>query len=166
MTAGVFMETMLMEKRISQAISGGFFRKLESSMQLDAAVVGAGPSGLLAAMRIAQAGKNVAIFERNLAPGGGIWGGAMLFNEVVFQKELTGLLDELGVRYETVDDDIVRTDSVEMASALIYKAVNAGAKLFNAVSVEDVESGEHVWRVEAGDVAGNTVADSVRFVKY
>jgi len=37
-----------------------------------------------------------------------------------------------------VDDGLVRTDSVETASALIYQAVHAGAKLFNAVSVEDV----------------------------
>ncbi|RKZ31119.1 hypothetical protein DRQ36_03220 [bacterium] len=33
------------------------------------------------------------------------------------------------------------------------------------VSVEDIEPGEHIWRVEASDIAGNTVIDSVRFVK-
>jgi thiamine thiazole synthase len=127
-----------METLISRAITGGFFSKLDASMELDVAVVGAGPSGLMAALRLAQARKRVAIFERKLAPGGGIWGGAMLFNEVVFQPALAGLLSELGIRTERVQGDLLRADAVEVASALIYHTVHAGAVLFNAVTVEDV----------------------------
>ena len=51
------------------------------------AIVGGGPSALVAAHDLAKAGFKVAIFERKLAPGGGTWGGAMLFNEVVVQSE-------------------------------------------------------------------------------
>ena len=127
-----------MERTISRAIAGGFFSKLNESIELDVAIVGAGPSGLLAAQRLAEAGRSVAIFERKLAPGGGIWGGAMLFNEIVFQPDLVGLLDELGVRYETVEDGLLRADSVEVAAAMIYRCVHAGARLYNAVTVEDV----------------------------
>jgi len=127
-----------MEKKISRAIAGGYFAKLSKSVDLDVAIVGAGPSGLVAGIRLAQAGRNVAIFERNLAPGGGIWGGAMLFNDVVFQPELAGILHEFGIRSEDVEDGLLRADSVEVASALIYNAVHAGALIYNAVTVEDV----------------------------
>ena len=69
-----------MEKAISSAIIEGYFAKLRGCLELDAAIVGAGPSGLVAAYELAKAGKSVAVFERKLAPGGGTWGGAMLFN--------------------------------------------------------------------------------------
>ena len=35
----------------------------------------------------AKAGKKVALFDRKLAPGGGMWGGAMMFNDIVVQEE-------------------------------------------------------------------------------
>lgn len=127
-----------METRISQAIIQGYNEKLQQALDLDVAIVGAGPSGLLCAYYLAKAGKKVALFERKLAPGGGIWGGAMLFNEVVIQKEAWPFLDELEIRYKKVDEDLARADSVELASALIYRATHAGALLFNGVTVEDL----------------------------
>lgn len=127
-----------MEVEISRAIVQGYAAKLDSCLDCDVAVVGAGPSGLLCAYYLALAGKNVAVFERKLAPGGGVWGGAMLFNEVVIQQEAVPVLDELGIRYARLDERFVRADSVELAAGLIYHAVHAGAKVFNGVSVEDV----------------------------
>ncbi|NQU45345.1 thiazole biosynthesis protein [bacterium] len=127
-----------MEADISRAILRGYAEKFEECLDLDLAVVGAGPSGLLCAYYLAKAGRKVAIFESKLAPGGGIWGGAMMFNEVVVQNEAIPFLDELEVRYQRVNENLVRTDSVELAACLIYRAVNAGARLFNGVTVEDV----------------------------
>jgi thiazole biosynthesis enzyme len=127
-----------MEQKISRSIVRGFAEKLEQSLSVDVAIVGAGPSGLVCACRLAARGLNVAIFERKLAPGGGIWGGAMLYNDIVVQANLAGMLDTFGIRYVAVEDDLLRLDSVETASALIYHAVHAGAKLFNTVTVEDV----------------------------
>jgi len=127
-----------MELQISRAIIQGYAAKLDQCMDLDLAVVGAGPSGMVCAWELAKAGKKVAIFERKLAPGGGIWGGAMLFNEVVVQQQAVPVLDEMNVRYQRLDDQMVRADSVELASALIYNAVHAGARIFNGVTVEDV----------------------------
>ncbi len=109
-------------------------------MAVDVAVVGAGPSGLVAARDLAVAGKRVAIFERALAPGGGIWGGGMLMNEVVVQLDALPILEDFHVRPRPLDEQpgYFTVDSVELASGLVFGAVRAGALLFNAVAVEDI----------------------------
>lgn len=131
---------MSLENIISHAIVRSFSTKFEEALKLDVAIVGAGPSALVAARDLAKAGVKVAIFERKLAPGGGTWGGGMLFNEVVVQKEAFSILDSFGIRHKALEEteDFHTLDSVEMASALIYGAVSAGAKIFNSVSVEDI----------------------------
>ena len=127
-----------MEEKITKAIVRNFFRKLEDSLVVDVAIVGGGPSGLIAAKELAQAGRKVAVFESKLAPGGGVWGGGMLFNEIVFQENLTSILDEYSINHASTDDGYVTADSVEVASALIYGAVHAGVPIFNTVKVEDL----------------------------
>ncbi len=127
-----------MEDRITRAIVEGFSRKLSQGANIDVAIVGAGPSGLVCGHDLAEKGYRVSVFEKNLAPGGGIWGGAMLNNDIVIQSELREMLDEFGIGYEGVGEGLLRSDSVETASALIYRAMKAGVKIFNAVTVEDV----------------------------
>ncbi len=129
-----------LENIVSSAIVSSFSDKLLDNLQVDAAVVGAGPSGLVAAKTLADKGFKVAVFERKLAPGGGVWGGGMLFNEVVVQKEAKQIVDEFGIRSRELKDapGYYVIDSVELASGLIFGAVHAGAKIFNSVSVEDV----------------------------
>lgn len=126
------------EKVISLAIIESYFEKLKRNLSLDVAIVGGGPSGLVAAYYLAKAGKKVALFERNLAPGGGMWGGAMMFNELVVQREAKDILDEFGLTYKQYDEEHYLLDSVHSTSALIYKATQAGATIFNCFSVEDV----------------------------
>ncbi len=106
-------------------------------MDVDLAVVGAGPSGLLCAWKLAKAGKKVAVFEKKLAPGGGIWGGGMLFNEVVIQEEARRFVKDLDVNFQDIENGAVRVDSVEFASSLIYHAIHEGVRVFNGVVVED-----------------------------
>lgn len=67
---------------ISRAIIERFARKFSQGLELDVAIVGAGPSGLVAAYYMAKAKVKVAIFERKMSVGGGMWGGGMLFNEI------------------------------------------------------------------------------------
>ncbi|PLV59482.1 sulfide-dependent adenosine diphosphate thiazole synthase [Thermotoga sp. KOL6] len=122
---------------ISKLIVEKYFEKLKSSLELDVAIVGAGPSGLTAAYELAKNGFKVAVFEERNVPGGGIWGGGMMFNEVVLEKELETFLRELKVRYTLREDHIV-VDSVHFASALLYRATKEGALVFNNISVEDV----------------------------
>lgn len=140
---------MLMEERITGAIVRRFFEKLQASLRLDVAVVGAGPSGLVAARDLALQGLRVAVFERNLAPGGGIWGGGMLMNEVVVQQEAASILAELDVGTQDAGDGYVTVDAVELASGLIFGCRRSGVTVFNAVSVEDI-----VFR---GDCVGGLV---------
>ncbi|MBN2441149.1 MAG: thiazole biosynthesis protein [Spirochaetales bacterium] len=127
-----------MEEKITKTIVQGYFKKLIDNLHVDVAIAGAGPSGLVAAYDLAKAGKKVAIFERKLAPGGGTWGGGMLFNEVVVMEDSLDILRDLSISYKDAGDGYVSIDSVEFASGLTFKAVQAGAVIFNSVSVTDI----------------------------
>lgn len=129
---------MFMEKAVSLGIIENYFSKLKDHLELDVAIVGAGPSGMIAGYYLAKKGCKVAIFERKLAPGGGMWGGGMMFNEIIVQNEAIPILDELKINYSRYNDDLVAVDSVHATSALIYACTSAGCKLFNCFSVEDV----------------------------
>ena len=127
-----------MEKLVSQSIVDSYFYKLKNNLEIDVAIVGAGPSGLVAGYYLAKAKHKVAIFERKLAPGGGMWGGAMMFNDIVIQNEAICILEELNINYKRYDNNCVVADSVHATSALIYAATKAGCTIFNCFSVEDV----------------------------
>ena len=121
----------MIEKSVSQGIISSYFKKLERNLDLDVAIVGGGPSGIVAAYYLAKAGLKVAQFDRKLSPGGGMWGGAMMFNDIVVQEEALHIVKEFGINYEQYSDDLFVMDSVESTSALLYKAVHAGATIFN-----------------------------------
>ena len=127
-----------MEKLVSQGIITRYFEKLNDCLALDVAIVGGGPSGIVAAYYLAKAGLKVAQFDRKLSPGGGMWGGAMMFNEIVIQEEALEIIKEMGINYEPYQDKLYTMDSVESTAALLYNAVHAGARIFNCYSVEDV----------------------------
>ena len=131
---------MSAENIISTAIINQFSEKLIAGLTLDVALVGGGPSALVAARYLAEAGLKTAVFERKLAPGGGTWGGGMLFNEVVVQDEALNILDDFNITHKKLANapGYHTLDSVEMASGLIFGALKAGAKIFNSVSVEDL----------------------------
>lgn len=131
---------MAVENIISSAIVRKFSEKLLSGLTLDVAIVGGGPSALVAAHDLAEKGIRVGIFERKLAPGGGTWGGGMLFNEVVVQDDALAILDDFNIAHSALENapGYHTLDSVEMASGLIFGAMKAGATMFNSVSVEDI----------------------------
>ena len=123
---------------ISRAIIERYTEKLLDCLDLEVAVAGAGPSGLVAAYYLAQAGRKVAVFERKLSIGGGMWGGGMMFNEIVIQEEARPILDELGITVNPYAEGYYTADSIECVSILTSKAIKAGARFFNLVSIEDV----------------------------
>lgn len=127
-----------MEQIVSSGIIDSYFKKIKESLSVDVAIVGGGPSGLVAAYYLAKKGLKVAMFERKLAPGGGMWGGAMMFNEIVVQKGALQILDEFKIDYTHYEGDYYTLDSVQATSSLIYHAGKAGARIFNCTSVEDI----------------------------
>jgi len=128
---------------ISRAIIDTYVKKLKDSLEVDAAIVGGGPSALCCAYYLARAGKKVSVFERKLSPGGGMWGGGMMFNQIVVQEKAKKILDEFRISCDEYEKGYFTADSIEAASVLCAKAVQAGAKIFNCVSAEDVLLHEH-----------------------
>ncbi len=128
----------MIEKKVSKGIVSTYFEKLNNCLELDVAIVGGGPSGIAAAYYLKKAGLKVALFDRKLSPGGGMWGGAMMFNQIVIQKEALPILDDFGITYRPYEDNLFTVDSIESTSALLYKATHEGAVIFNCYSVEDV----------------------------
>lgn len=123
---------------ITKAIIDQYYRKLMNNLDIDVAIVGAGPSGLVAGAYLARKGYKVTIFERKLSVGGGIWGGGMLFNEIVVQDEARRILEDFGVRVHQYKDNYYTADSIETASILTGRAIQEGATILNGITVEDV----------------------------
>ena len=126
------------EVTISRAITESYIKDLLEAMELDVAIVGAGPAGMAAAYYLARGGVKTAIFEKKLSVGGGIWGGGMMFNKIVVQAEGKEILDELGISTIQYQEGYYVANAVEVASTLCSVAVKAGARIFNLLSVEDV----------------------------
>lgn len=129
---------MLNEATISRAIIDTYMKKFKESLELDVAIVGGGPSGLVAGYYLAKQGYNVAMFESKLSIGGGIWGGGMMFNEIVVQEEGKAILDEFGLKATLYEPNYYTLDSVFVTATLIHKAMSAGLRIFNLTAVEDV----------------------------
>jgi thiamine thiazole synthase len=67
-----------------------------------------------------------------------MWGGGMMFNEIVIQDDAVPIAEELGINYLTKGDGYYTMDSVEATSTIISKCVKAGTAVFNLVRVTDV----------------------------
>ena len=129
---------MLDDVTISRAIIRNFVDELDKALEVDVAIVGAGPAGMSAGYYLVREGVRAVIFERSLRPGGGMPGGGIMFNTIVVQREAKEILDDFGIRTRPYEDDYFIADAVESSAALCYHAVQAGAKIFNLMSVEDV----------------------------
>jgi len=123
---------------ISRSIIEAYMEKLLGSLSVDVALVGAGPSNLVAGYYLAKEGLKAVIFESKLAPGGGMWGGGMMFNEIVIQDDAIHIIEEMGIAYRSKGDGCYTMDSVESSSTIISKCVKAGTVIFNLIKATDV----------------------------
>jgi thiazole biosynthesis enzyme len=129
---------MMDEVIISRAIVESYMKDFMGAMEVDVAVAGAGPAGLVVAYYLAKEGIKVVVFERQLRVGGGMSGGGMMFNRIVLQEEGKRILDEFEVSTKEYQKGYYVADSLEAISAICSRAIKAGAQIFNLISVEDV----------------------------
>jgi thiamine thiazole synthase len=126
------------EVTISRAIVESYVKEFMEAMEVDVAIAGAGPSGLVTAYYLARDAVRVVVFERQLRIGGGMPGGGMMFNRIVLQEEGKRILDEFGVSATEYTKGYYTADALEAISTICSKTIKAGAKIFNLISVEDV----------------------------
>ncbi|KYK27578.1 thiazole biosynthesis protein [Thermoplasmatales archaeon SG8-52-1] len=129
---------ILRDEKITKAIVEGYMNKFLENLDQDVIIAGAGPAGLTTAYYLAKKGYKISVFERKLSIGGGMWGGGMMFNEIVVGEDGKKILDDFGINSKKYDEGYYTADSVEAISTICSKAVKAGAKIFNCISVEDV----------------------------
>ncbi len=129
---------VLDEKIVTRAIIDRYYEKLKENLSVDAAIVGGGPSGLVCAYYLAEKGFKVTLFERKLSIGGGMWGGGMMFNEIVVQDEAKKILDKFGIRSRPYRKGYHTADSIEAISTLCSKTIKSGVAIFNLISAEDL----------------------------
>jgi thiazole biosynthesis enzyme len=123
---------------ISRAIVESYMKDFMGVMEVDVAVAGAGPAGLVTAYYLAKEGIKVIVFERQLRVGGGMSGGGMMFNRIVVQEEGKQILNEFEVSSKEYEEGYYVADSLEAISTICSRAIKAGAKIFNLINVEDV----------------------------
>jgi thiamine thiazole synthase len=136
------------EARVTKLIVEESLKAISNLAELDVAVVGAGPSGLTAAMELARRGFKVAVFERRLSFGGGMGGGGMQLPCIVVEEEAWKTLGELGCKPLRAEGGLVVADAAEALAKLAAAAVDAGARMLLGVTVEDVVFREDPLRVE------------------
>ena len=126
------------EARISRAIVSEFSRWLEDYITSDIIVVGAGPSGLVAARELSKQGFKTLVIESNNYLGGGFWIGGYLMNTLTFRAPSQEILDELKIPYKEVEEGLFTADGPNACSKLISATCDAGVKILNMTKFDDV----------------------------
>ena len=102
------------EKDVTKAIVSEFSEQFLEYVESDVIIVGAGPSGLIAAKRLAEKGVKVLLIESNNYLGGGFWIGGYLMNKLTVREPGQRVLDEIGVPYKKVQEGLYVADWMHM----------------------------------------------------
>jgi thiamine thiazole synthase len=126
------------ESAISKAIVNEFSRWFQDYLVSDVIVVGAGPSGLMAARDLAKEGFKTLLVESNNYLGGGFWIGGYLMNTLTFRAPAQEILDELKIPYREVQEGLFIADGPNACAKLISLACDAGVRILNMTKFDDV----------------------------
>ncbi len=126
------------EAEVTRAILAGFTRDLSEYASTEVIIVGGGPSGLTAARELSLNGVRSVVIERNNYVGGGFWIGGYLMNTVTLRSPSQKYLDEIGCPYKKYSENLYVTPGPHACSKLIAATMDAGAKIQNMTSFEDV----------------------------
>jgi len=132
------MFAKIKESQISRAIVGEFTKWFNEYIISDVIIVGAGPSGLIAAMDLANAGKKTLIIESNNYIGGGFWVGGYFMNTLTFRAPADKILNELKIPFREIESGLFVSDGPTACSKLISAACDSGAKILNLTKFDDV----------------------------
>ena len=133
---GIFSK--ISENQISQAILEDFQSNFRDYLNSEAIIIGAGPSGLMAARELAKEGIKVLVIESNNYLGGGFWIGGFLMNTLTFRAPAQEVLDEIGIPYKEVEPGLFISWGPYACSKLILSACQAGAHFLNMTKFDDV----------------------------
>lgn len=134
----IMIFSKISEKQVTRAIISEFAREFEDHIENDVIVIGAGPSGLMAAREFAKNGEKTLLIESNNYLGGGFWIGGYLMNKVTFRSPAQTILDEIGAPYREVEDGLYVADGPHACSKLVAAACDAGVKVLNMTKFDDV----------------------------
>lgn len=126
------------EAQVTRLLVREFMDWFNECIETDVLIAGGGPSGLACGRLLAQRGVKVVLVERNNYLGGGFWMGGFLMNKAVVRKPADSVLAELGVPFKEVDSGLVVADGPHACSRLISAACDAGVRILNMTSVDDV----------------------------
>jgi len=126
------------EKQITRAIVSEFAREFEDYAEGDVTIIGAGPSGLVAARQFAKMGERTLLIERNNYLGGGFWIGGYLMNKVTVRAPAQAILDEIEAPYKEVEEGLYVADGPHVCSKLVAAACDAGVKVLNMTQFDDI----------------------------
>ncbi len=126
------------EAEVTRAILAGFAKDFQEYADTEIIVIGGGPSGLMAARDLAKRKVKVVVIERNNYLGGGFWIGGYLMNTITIRAPGQKILDEIGCPYKEYSKNLYVTSGPHACSKLIASACDAGVKIQNMTSFEDV----------------------------
>ncbi len=126
------------EADVTEAILGEFAQGLKKHIRNDVIIIGAGPSGLVAARELAKKKVKVLVVEANNYLGGGFWIGGFLMNTLTVRAPGQEVLDEIGAPYKEVKPGLFTADGPHACSKLIAAACDEGAKILNMTKFDDV----------------------------